>query len=228
MSEYTRRRSIRSFVVRSARMTEAQKRALEEHWPRWGLEKSAGPFDARAIFGNNHPLVLEVGFGMGQSLAATAAANPDTNYLGIEVHRPGVGRLLHTMATEGIDNLRVYCDDAVEILQDCIAPDSLDRVQIFFPDPWQKKRHHKRRLIQPDFAALVVGRLKPGGTLHLATDWENYAEHILEVLNAEPALVNAAPDNGYCLQPPPRPQTRFEQRGQSLGHGVWDLLFRRR
>lgn len=222
------RRRIRSFVMRPGRMTVGQRRALEEGFPRFGLEREAGPLDPELAFGRRAPLVLEIGFGMGQSLVEMAAVDPGTNYLGIEVHRPGVGRLLHGVMEQELDNVRVYCDDAVLVLEECIAPASLDGVQIFFPDPWHKKRHHKRRLIQPPFVKLLCEHLKPGGFLHLATDWENYAEHMLEVLSAEPDLENRAQDGAYSPRPEQRPLTKFEQRGQRLGHGVWDLLFERR
>jgi len=227
VTESDKQRPIRSFVLRHGRMTRGQQRGLDEGWPQFGLERDAGLLDAPAAFGREAPVVLEIGFGMGLSLVAMAAADPQTNFVGVEVHRPGVGKLMHTMLEEGVDNIRVYCDDAVQVLQDCIAPESLDRVQIFFPDPWHKKRHHKRRLIQPDFVELLCSRLRPGGLLHLATDWENYAEHILEVLSASEQLVNCSAESGYVPRPEQRPLTKFEQRGQRLGHGVWDILFQR-
>lgn len=221
------RRPIRSYVLRPGRMTAAQRRAVEIQWPRYGLERGAGRLDAKAEFGRGGPLVMEIGFGMGQSLLAMAAAAPETNFIGVEVHRPGVGRLLHGMAERAVSNIRVYCDDAVAVLEECIPPAALDGVQIYFPDPWHKKRHHKRRLIQPAFVTLVCSRLTPGGFLHLATDWQNYAEHMLDVLGSEPELVNCAGEGNYSPRPQWRPETRFEQRGQRLGHGVWDLLFER-
>ena len=171
--------------------------------------------------------MLEIGFGMGQSLVAMAAAAPEKNFIGVEVHLPGVGRLLHSMEDEGVDNIRVYCHDAVEILNDCIDDASLDTVQIFFPDPWHKKRHHKRRLIQPDFVDLLCRKLKPGGVLHLATDWENYAEQMMEVLSANTQLRNQAGEGEFAPRPDHRPLTKFERRGERLGHGVWDLLFKK-
>ena len=164
---------------------------------------------------------------MGQSLVAMAEAAPDTNFIGIEVHRPGVGKLLHTMEQRGVDNIRVYCHDAVEVLRDCIPDASLDTVQIFFPDPWHKKRHHKRRLIQPPFVALLTRKLKSGGILHLATDWQNYAEQMMEVLSAAGGLDNTAGPGQFAPRPESRPLTKFELRGERLGHGVWDLVFRR-
>lgn len=221
-------RRIRSFVMRPGRMTAAQRQALQEGLPRYGLKREDGRLDAQAAFGRAGPLVLEIGFGMGQSLLAMAAENPSVNYLGVEVHRPGVGKLLHGVAEQGLDNVRVYCDDAVLVLEECIADASLDGVQVFFPDPWHKKRHHKRRLIQPAFVRLLCRKLKPGAFLHLATDWENYAEHMMEVLSAEPALVNRSGQGMFSTRPATRPLTKFEQRGQRLGHGVWDLLFERR
>ncbi len=219
---------IRSFVMRPGRMTTGQRRALQAGLPRFGLQREDGTLDPAAAFGGEGPLVLEIGFGMGQSLVEMAAAAPATRFIGIEVHRPGVGRLLHSVLEQGVENIRVYCDDAVLVLEECIPPASLDGVQIFFPDPWHKKRHHKRRLIQPAFISLLCDRLKPGGVLHLATDWENYAEHMLDVLSAETALKNQACEGSYAPRPEQRPLTKFEQRGQLLGHGVWDLLFERR
>ena len=227
MTDTDKHRPIRSFVIRPGRMTAGQRKAMDENWPRWGLLCEAGQLDPVQAFGREAPLVLEIGFGMGQSLAEMAAAAPGLNYLGIEVHRPGVGRLLHTLAESGTENVRVYCDDAVTVLKDCIGDASLAGVQIFFPDPWHKKRHFKRRLIQPEFVELLCRKLQPGGFLHLATDWENYAEQILEVLSGNALLANSAADGGYCPRPEQRPLTKFEKRGQRLGHGVWDLLFTR-
>nr|WP_236629845.1 tRNA (guanosine(46)-N7)-methyltransferase TrmB [Pseudohaliea rubra] len=208
-------------------MTTAQRRAYEAGWARFGIDFKPVPLDVDALFGRPGPRVLEIGFGMGHSLAAMAAAAPDRNFLGIEVHRPGVGKLLHLMQEQGLTNVRVLCHDAVEVLTDCIAPDSLDTLQVFFPDPWHKKRHHKRRLIQPPFTALAASRLSPGGLFHLATDWEDYAEQMLAVLSACPLLRNTAPEGGYAPRPESRPLTKFEQRGERLGHGVRDLLFER-
>jgi tRNA (guanine-N7-)-methyltransferase len=221
-------RPIRSFVLRHGRMTTAQRRAWDAGWERFGIDFTGRPLDFDALFGRPGPRVLEIGFGMGHSLAAMAAAAPDSNFLGIEVHRPGVGKLLHLVQEQGLGNVRVMCHDAVEVLRDGIAPDSLDTLQVFFPDPWHKKRHHKRRLIQPPFVELAASRLRPGGRLHLATDWENYAEQMLEVLSACPLLENTAPGTGYAPRPAQRPLTKFEQRGERLGHGVWDLVFKRR
>ena len=225
MTESETRRPIRSYVLRTGRMTPGQQRAFERNWARYGLGHSAGPLDFDAAFGRSGPRVLEIGFGMGQSLVAMAAAAPATNFLGIEVHRPGVGKLLHTMEEQGVDNIRVYCHDAVEILRDCIPAGSLDTVQVFFPDPWHKKKHNKRRLIQAPLVAQLVTRLKPGGTLHLATDWEDYAQQMMAVLSAEQALANSAGDGQFAPRPEQRPLTKFELRGERLGHGVWDLVF---
>jgi tRNA (guanine-N7-)-methyltransferase len=218
-------------------MTAGQQRAFDRGWQRWGLAYRAAPLDFDAAFGRAAHgraadgragrRIVEIGFGMGQSLLAMAAADPSGNYLGIEVHRPGVGKLLHGMEQAGIDNIRIYCHDAVEVLRDCIVDDCLDRIQIFFPDPWHKKRHHKRRLIQPPFAALLRDKLRPGGILHLATDWAPYAEQMLDVLQATEGLRNVAGPGRYAERPAYRPETKFERRGQRLGHGVFDLLFER-
>ena len=225
MSDTHKHRRIRSYVLRTGRMTTGQERAFDANWSRWGLDHKDGSLDFEAAFGRAGPRVLEIGFGMGQSLVEMAVAAPEKNFVGIEVHKPGVGRLLHSMVDAGVDNIRVYCHDAVEVLDDCIADDSLDTVQIFFPDPWHKKRHHKRRLIQPEFVAHLVRKLKPGGILHLATDWENYAQQMMEVLTGESALVNIATSGEFASRPEHRPLTKFEARGERLGHGVWDLLF---
>jgi tRNA (guanine-N7-)-methyltransferase len=227
MNETQKRRPIRSYVLRTGRMTPGQQRAYEENWGRWGLEHRDELLDFEATFGRPGERVLEIGFGMGQSLVDMAAAAPQRNFIGIEVHKPGVGRLLHTMAERDVDNIRVYCHDAVEVLRDCIPDGSLDPIQIFFPDPWHKKRHHKRRLIQPAFVNHLVGKLKPGGTLHLATDWENYAEQMMAVLSATEGLRNSQPAGQFAPRPEYRPPTKFELRGERLGHGVWDLIFLR-
>jgi tRNA (guanine-N7-)-methyltransferase len=227
MSDLDRRRPIRSFVLRTGRMTAAQQRAYEHGWQRWGLEYAAGQLATETAFGRAGPTVLEIGFGMGQSLVAMAQADPHSNFIGIEVHKPGVGRLLHAMAEHNVDNIRIYCHDAVEVLRDCIADCSLDTVQIFFPDPWHKKRHNKRRLIQPAFIALLITKLKPGGVLHLATDWEDYAQQMMQVLTAANGLTNRYGPQQFAPRPEHRPLTKFELRGERLGHGVWDLMFRR-
>ena len=218
-------RDIRSFVLRRGRMTWGQQRAFQENSPRFVLRMEAGQLQPRQAFGRVAPLVMEIGFGMGQSLLEQASASPELNFVGIEVHRPGVGKLMHGLVEQGLENVRVYCADAVPVLRECIADQSLHRVQIFFPDPWPKKRHHKRRLIQLDFVQLLRQKLETGGLLHLATDWQNYAEHMLEVLSAAPGLANKAATGDYIPRPQTRPVTKFEQRGQRLSHGVWDLLF---
>jgi len=220
-------RRIRSFVRREGRMTDGQQRSLAEQWPLYGIEPSAQRLDLAALFGRVAPVMFEIGFGNGDHLLARAAAEPGWNFIGVEVHRPGVGRVLNRAAAAGLTNLRVASHDAVELLRDSITDASLDQVVIQFPDPWHKTRHHKRRLVQPEFANLVVAKLKPGGELQLATDWAPYAEHMLEVLNAEPALRNRAPDGRYVERPATRLKTRFEARGERLGHEVFDLAFLR-
>lgn len=228
MNDPGSRRRIRSYVLRAGRTTDSQKRALAEHWPTRGLEYDDGELDIDAAFGREGPCILEVGFGMGASLLEMAQAAPETNFIGVEVHLPGVGKLLHAMEEHGVDNIRIYRHDAVEVLRDCIADASLDAVHIYFPDPWHKKRHHKRRLVQPAFVALVTRKLKPGGVLHLATDWENYAEHMMTVLSAAQGLRNTVGEGQYAARPEHRPLTKFERRGERLGHGVWDLVFVRK
>lgn len=218
-------RSIRSFVLRQGRMSEAQNRYLAEMMPQVGIPYRAGPLDLAAPFGRAAPTVVEIGFGMGVATAAIAAARPDENFIGIEVHAPGVGSLCKLIAEAGPANLRIVQHDAVEVLRDMVPDASLAGVHVYFPDPWPKKRHHKRRIIQPDFVALVAGKLATGGYVHCATDWEEYAHWMLEVLEAEPRLVNTAV--GFAPRPAWRPLTKFEQRGLRLGHGVWDLVFRR-
>jgi tRNA (guanine-N7-)-methyltransferase len=221
------RRAIRSFVVRAGRMTAAQERAWTELWPRYGVETGDARLDLPAMFGRAAPLTLEIGFGNGESLVSLAAAHPERDYLGIEVHRPGVGHLMLRAEELGLTNVRAVCRDAVEVLQQCIAPGSLDEVLLYFPDPWPKKRHHKRRIVQPEFVALVASRLRDGGTFRMATDWQPYSEHMLEVASGCLKLRNASPDGGFVSRPESRPVTRFERRGQRLGHGVWDLAFTR-
>lgn len=221
-----KKKSIRSYVIRAGRMTDAQRKAFADHWASYGLSLHDGLADWESIFGRRAPVVLEIGFGMGNSLLKMAAAAPDKDFVGIEVHPPGVGRLINNAAEEGLTNLRVYMADALDVLDDCIADGSLSRVQIYFPDPWHKKKHHKRRIIQPAFVEKLRSKLEIGGILHLATDWENYAEHMLEVMTAAQGYVNEA-GRGYSPRPDFRPVTKFERRGERLGHGVWDLLFRR-
>jgi len=218
-------RRIKSFVVRSGRMTQGQQKAFDHYWPLKGLQIKGGALSYEATFGRIAPVVLEIGFGMGASLVEMASKESDKDFIGIEVHTPGVGKLFQTMEEQQVDNIRAYCDDAVEVLQHCIPDNSLDRIQIYFPDPWHKKKHHKRRLIQPDFILGLRDKLKTGGVIHLATDWEHYAEHMMEVMCTAPGFVNRAED--FCFSPRPdyRPVTKFERRGNRLGHGVWDLLF---
>jgi tRNA (guanine-N7-)-methyltransferase len=223
-----RNRPIRSFVMRTGRMTAGQTRALEELWPRFGVEFSPQRLSLDALFGRAAPRTLEIGFGNGEHLAALATAHPERDYLGIEVHRPGVGHLLLLAATNNLTNVRASSHDAVEVLREQIPQGSLDEVLVLFPDPWHKKRHHKRRLIQPPFIELIASRLRPGGVLRLATDWEEYALQMLEVLGAAKALfTNLSPSGDWMPRPDEREPTRFEKRGQRLGHGVWDLAFSR-
>ncbi len=219
------RRAIRSFVVRAGRMGTGQQRALAELAPRFVLPYRDGVTDFAAAFGRQAPLVVEIGFGMGDATAQIAAARPDTDFLGIEVHPPGVGALLQRIEERGLPNVRIVQHDAVDVLERMVAPASLAGVHVFFPDPWHKKRHHKRRLIQPPFVALLASRLAPGGYLHCATDWEPYAQQMLEVLTAEPTLKNRF--DAWAPRPDYRPLTKFENRGLKLGHGVWDLVFTR-
>ncbi len=219
-------RLIKSFVLRAGRMGPGQARALDEWGPSYKLPYAPQPLDVPRTFGRNAPLVFEIGFGMGDATAAIAASLPDTDFLGIEVHGPGVGALLKLIGERGLTNVRIVRHDAVEVLQHMIAPGSLAGVHVFFPDPWHKLKHNKRRLIQPAFVSLLASRLAPGGYLHCATDWQPYAQQMLEVLGAEPALRNTA--DGYAPKPAYRPLTKFENRGLKLGHGVWDLVFARR
>lgn len=227
-SKDNRHRPIRSFVMRAGRMTDGQARALEELWPKLGVEYTPTPLDAAALFGRAAPRTLEIGFGNGEHLASLARAHPERDYLGIEVHRPGVGHLLMLAAANNLTNVRVSSHDAVEVLREQIAPASLDEVLVLFPDPWHKKRHHKRRLIQPPFVELVASRMKAGGVWRLATDWEEYAQQMLEVLrSAHTAFANLSPTGDWMPRPEERAPTRFEKRGARLGHGVWDLAFQR-
>jgi tRNA (guanine-N7-)-methyltransferase len=218
-------RHIRSFVLRQGRVSKAQRRYHDEMMTRVGIPYAPSPLDLDAVFGRCAPHILEIGFGMGETSAAIAEANPQNDYLGVEVHTPGVGSLCKQVAEKGLANLRIVQHDAVEVVRNMIPARSLDGIHVFFPDPWPKARHHKRRLIQPQFAALLADRLKADGYLHLATDWEDYAEQMLAVLSAEPSLRNTA--DGYAPRPAYRPPTKFEQRGLRLGHGVWDLVFTR-
>ncbi len=216
---------IRSFVKREGRTTAKQLRAMQMLWPKYGVSFDGKPLDLKLLFDRSAPYILEIGFGMGQSLLEMALAHPENNYLGIEVHGPGVGSLLAEIEAHQLSNLRLMQHDAVDILKQSITDGSLSKIQIFFPDPWHKKRHHKRRLIQPEFIRLLVQKLKPGGQLHLATDWENYAEQMMQVCSANADLINHAEEGGFIENKNLRPETKFERRGLRLGHGVWDLLF---
>lgn len=219
------KRHIRSFVLRQGRISSAQQRAIDTLMPRLGIPYNHQQLDLAKEFGRTAPKILEIGFGMGDGTAQIAQAHPENDYLAIEVHSPGVGNLLKLIDSLQLNNLRVMQHDAVEVLRDMIHPDSLDGIHIFFPDPWHKARHNKRRLIQPPFVAQLVEKLKPGGYIHVATDWQDYAEQILAVLSAEPGLKNTA--DTFAPRPSYRPLTKFEQRGLRLGHDVWDLIFTR-
>jgi tRNA (guanine-N7-)-methyltransferase len=223
-----RLRSVRSFVLRAGRATAGQQRALAQLWPKYGVEFSATPLDLQSLFGRDAPRMVEIGFGAGEALLEFAATHRDVDCIGIEVHRPGVGHLLLGAEAQSLGNLRVICHDAVEVLQQQLASTSLALVHIFFPDPWPKKRHHKRRLIQPAFVELLARVIAPGGTLRLATDWEPYAVHMREVIDASPAFANVAGEAGFVARSAERTLTRFERRGQRLGHGVWDLEYRKK
>lgn len=220
-------RTVRSFVRRQGRITPAQERALAELWPRFGIEARDELLDLDTVFGRKAPRVIEIGFGDGGNLAAMAEAHPENDYLGIEVHRPGVGRLLMQVGEKGLSNVRVMCTDAMEVLTRQIPDASLGAVLLLFPDPWHKARHHKRRIVQPGFAELVRNKLVIGGRFHMATDWEDYARHMLDVMSAAPGFQNCSPQGDYIPRPDFRVLTKFERRGQRLGHGVWDLAFTR-
>lgn len=228
MTETTalRSRHIRSYVLRQGRVSHAQQRAVETLLPHFGIHYAAQSLDLAKVFGRNAPKILEIGFGMGESTATIALAHPENDYLALEVHTPGVGNLLKLIDAQQISNIRIIQHDAVEVLRDMLVDATLDGVHIFFPDPWHKARHNKRRLIQSPFVAQLVQKLKPGGYIHVATDWQDYAEQVLRVLSAEPLLDNTAAD--YAPRPAYRPLTKFEQRGIRLGHGVWDIVFRRK
>lgn len=224
--EDLKQRRIRSFVLRQGRLTKGQEKALTEQWPRFGVEYKPEPMDLSAIFGRaDSPKILEIGFGMGETTAKIAQTLPEKDFLGVEVHTPGVGALLKLIEESSIPNIRIIRHDAVDVLNHMLPDASLDGVHIFFPDPWHKKRHHKRRLIQAEFVRLLCAKIKPGGYLHVATDWQEYAEWVLEVLQAEHMLKNTAQE--YAEKPAYRPLTKFENRGIKLGHGVWDLVFSR-
>lgn len=225
-SSSRQRAAVRSFVRRQGRLTDGQRRALTDLWHRYGIALGSELLDLDNLFRRQAPRILEIGFGNGETLAAMAQAAPEVDFIGIEVHRPGVGHLLMRMDAQGLQNLRVFCADAVTVLTQQLPDLCLDRIQVFFPDPWPKRRHHKRRLIQQDFVRLLAGKLKPGGQLHLATDWEDYALHMLRVLATAEEFVNTT--DGFAPHPKDRPSTKFEQRGLRLGHRVWDLRFQRR
>lgn len=220
------RRTIKSFILRQGRLTHGQQRALDEQWPVFGIDYEAQPLDLATLFGNDNPVVLEIGFGNGESLLQMAAENPEQNFIGIEVHRPGVGHLLHLIQEQGIQNLRVMNHDAIDILQNQIPEHSLSRIQLYFPDPWHKKKHNKRRIVQPAFLDTLASLLKEDGQIHFATDWEHYAEHMMATLEAHAKFINTHKKQQFSPKPDYRPITKFERRGQRLGHGVWDLIFK--
>lgn len=220
-------RTIKSFVIRAGRMTQGQKNAIDTGWSDYGLDLSAGLLDYNHLFNRTAPTTLEIGFGMGQSLCSMAEQTPDQNFIGIEVHKPGVGALISLLQEKNLHNVRVFNNDAIEVLNQCIADNSLDRLLLFFPDPWHKARHHKRRIVQAEFAQLVRKKLKIGGIFHMATDWQPYAEHMLEIMQQAEGYQNLSTDETYVARPEERPKTKFEMRGERLGHGVWDLKFKR-
>jgi tRNA (guanine-N7-)-methyltransferase len=220
-------KSIRSFVIRAGRITDGQKKAFDAGWREYGLSLFSGRQNWAEVFGRSAPLVVEVGFGMGDSLLQMCMDEPDKNFIGIEVHPPGVGRLMNNAQTHGLNNLKVYMADANDVLEDCFSDQSIDRFQLYFPDPWHKKKHNKRRIVQADFIKLVAQKMTFGGVCHMATDWQEYAEQMLEELSSSTAFTNCSAQGDYCEKPEFRPETKFERRGERLGHGVWDLLFTR-
>ena len=222
-----RKKDIRSYVIRAGRMTAGQKKAFELYWSQFGLSLFDGQLDFARCFPQGGPVVLEIGFGMGESLLEMAEREAEKNFIGIEVHPPGVGSLLNNAANAGVNNLKIFMADAVDVLDDCIPRASVERVQLYFPDPWPKKRHHKRRIVQLPFIEKIHNALKPGGLLHMATDWQPYAEDMLEVVSQHRGFSNTAGAELYATRPVYRPITKFEKRGEKLGHGVWDLLFRK-
>ena len=219
------KRTIRSFVRREGRMTPSQKQALEKLWPRFGIDVDSETINFEKEFGRQASCIFEIGFGMGDLLISMAIANPENNYIGIDVHRPGVGNLLKKIEANEIANVRVLCGDAVEVLKNNIANESLDAVYLFFADPWPKKKHHKRRIVQSEFVQLVRTKLKSGGVFHMATDWQDYAEHMIEVMKPAEGFINKGNEDGFFERPDYRPLTKFENRGIKLGHGVWDIIF---
>lgn len=220
-----KKKSIRSYVIRGGRITVGQKKAFDSYWNDYGLSLFDGPLNVEQAFPQAGPLVLEIGFGMGDSLLLMAQAEAEKNFIGIEVHPPGVGCLINNAGKAELSNLKVYMADALDVLDDCIADSSLDRFQLYFPDPWHKKKHNKRRIVQPEFVEKITAKLKTGGLIHMATDWEPYAEYMMEVLSLAPGIRNLAGDYQFSSRPDHRPITKFEKRGENLGHGVWDLMF---
>jgi tRNA (guanine-N7-)-methyltransferase len=227
MSDTKPLRTVRSFVRRQGRLTPGQQRAIDTLWSQFAIDEGDSLIDLNALFDRDAPKVLEIGFGNGLSLSKMAAAQPETDFIGVEVHQPGVGQLLKAIEEQGLTNLRVACTDAVVLLQERISDNALDRLQLYFPDPWHKKRHHKRRIIQPSFVHLLSEKIKSDGCLHMATDWQHYAEQMLEDLSNNVDFINCGDESGYIPRPEYRPLTKFEQRGHKLGHGIWDLLFKR-
>ncbi|MDE0785763.1 MAG: tRNA (guanosine(46)-N7)-methyltransferase TrmB [Porticoccaceae bacterium] len=222
-----REKSIRSYVVRAGRMTEAQRKAFEVSWPVYGLKLADGAINTDVIFGRTGQKVLEIGFGMGTSLIEMAVASPNTDFIGVEVHPPGVGTLMNSARIEDLSNLRVYLADANDVLEECFATQSIDRLQLYFPDPWHKKKHNKRRIVKSTFVQQVRAKLRSGGILHMATDWQHYAEQMMETLSEAEGFENCAGAGQYSERPSYRPITKFEKRGEKLGHGVWDLVFKK-
>ena len=221
-------RKVRSFVKREGRLTKGQASALEQFWATMGLNHQDGMIDFAHLFNNSNPIVLEIGFGMGKSLVEMAKNAPELNFVGVEVHRPGVGACISLAQEEGVDNLKVFEHDAIEVLADCIPNNSLTTVQLFFPDPWHKKKHHKRRIVSLEFVETIRQKLKVDGVFHMATDWENYAECMIEDMNSAPGYENLAIEDDFVPRPDSRPLTNFENRGNNLGHGVWDIQFKRK
>lgn len=221
-------RRIRSFVRRQGRITPGQAKALHDYWDEYGLNVADGLLDMTTVFPSQAPVILEIGFGNGESLLQMAEQAPDQNFVGIEVHEPGVGALVNNAKGLGLANLKAYGEDAIDVLNQCIPDNSLQGVQLYFPDPWHKKRHHKRRIVQPEFVALIASKLVQGGYFHMATDWENYAEHMMDVMSQSKAFSNNAGVGAFSEKPSFRPETKFERRGLRLGHGVWDLVFTKR